>query len=127
MYLSNMLSLRRLIRSFTDAFAGLRHVFRSEQNFRIQLLVGILVFAAAIYLPLRNWEVVLIILLVLLVLLVEILNTVFEYFSDLLKPRLHHYVRVIKDVMAGAVLLTSLTALTVGIIIFYPYLRDLFN
>lgn len=119
------MSLRRLVKSFVDAVHGLKHVFKSEQNFRIQVLVGIFVFIAAIYFPLHNWEVILLILLVLLVLLVEILNTVFEYFSDLLKPRLHHYVGVIKDVMAGAVLLTSLVALIVGTIIFYPYLENL--
>ncbi|TSC84632.1 MAG: diacylglycerol kinase [Parcubacteria group bacterium Gr01-1014_13] len=119
------MSLRRLLKSFVDAIRGLKHVFKSEQNFRIQVLVGFLVLAAAVYFPLRSWEVILIVLLVLLVLLVEILNTVFEYFSDLLKPRLHHYVGVIKDVMAGAVLLTSLVATVVGIIIFYPYLENL--
>ncbi|KKR34713.1 MAG: Diacylglycerol kinase [Candidatus Magasanikbacteria bacterium GW2011_GWA2_40_10] len=119
------MSLRRLLKSFVDAIHGLRHVFKSEQNFRIQALIGLLVLLAAFYFPLRSWEVILLILLVLLVLLVEILNTVFEYFSDLLKPRLHHYVRVIKDVMAGAVLLTSLVALIVGTIIFYPYLENL--
>lgn len=119
------MSLRRLIKSFADALRGLKHVFKSEQNFRIQVLLGSLVFAAAIYFPLRSWEVILVVLLVLLVLLVEILNTVFEYFSDLLKPRLHHYVGVIKDIMAGAVLLTSAVALVVGVIIFYPYLENL--
>lgn len=117
----------RLIKSFTDAFRGLKHVFRSEQNFRIQVLVGVLVVVAAFWLPLQTWERILVILLVLLVLLVEILNTVFEYFSDLLKPRLHHYIYVIKDVMAGAVLLTSLVAMVVGIIIFYPHLKNMLN
>lgn len=121
------MSLRRLLNSFADAVRGLKHVFKSEQNFRIQTLIGLLVLMAAAYFPLQNWEVILLILLVLLVLLVEILNTVFEYFSDLLKPRLHHYVRVIKDVMAGAVLITSLVAMAVGIIIFYPYLENLFK
>ncbi len=119
------MSLRRLINSFVDAMRGLSHVFKSEQNFRVQALIGFLVLVAAFYFPLHNWEVILVILLVLLVLLVEILNTVFEYFSDLLKPRLHHYVGMIKDIMAGAVLLTSLVAMVVGVIIFYPYLKDL--
>ncbi len=119
------MSLRRLKSSFVDATRGLKHVFKSEQNFRIQVLLGFFVLAAAVYFPLHNWEVIVLVLVVLLVLLVEILNTVFEYFSDLLKPRLHHYVGVIKDVMAGAVLLTSLVALAVGVIIFYPYLKDL--
>ena len=117
----------RLIKSFADAFRGLKHVFKSEQNFRIQVLTGVLVVFVAFWLPLQIWERILVILLVLLVLLVEILNTVFEYFSDLLKPRLHHYIYVIKDVMAGAVLLTSLVAMVVGIIIFYPYLKNMLS
>ncbi len=119
--------LSRLVKSFAAAGRGLGYVFKSEQNFRIQVIVGALVLAAAIFLPLQTWEMILVILLVFLVLLVEILNTVFEYFSDLLKPRLHHYVHVIKDVMAGAVLLTSLVALVVGVMILYPYLKDLFK
>lgn len=119
------MSLRRLIKSFVNAIHGLKHVFKSEQNFRIQVIIGFFVLVAAFYFPLRNWEVILLILLVLLVLLVEILNTVFEYFSDLLKPRLNHYVRIIKDVMAGATLLTSIVALVVGAIIFYPYLENI--
>ncbi len=121
------MSLRRLLNSFVDAARGLKHVFKSEQNFRIQALIGFLVLMAAAYFPLPTWEVIVLTLLVLLVLLVEILNTVFEYFSDLLKPRLHHYVGVIKDVMAGAVLLTSVVAVVVGTIIFYPYLEKLFK
>lgn len=119
------MSLHRLLKSFADAFRGLKHVFKSEQNFRMQVLLGLFVFVAAAYFPLRSWEVILLILLVLLVLLVEILNTAFENFSDLLKPRLHHYVGVVKDIMAGAVLLTSLVALIVGTIIFYPHLENL--
>ena len=106
-----MISLRRLVHSFADAFRGLKHVFKTEQNFRIQLLVGVLVLAVAFYFPLRSWEIILLALLILLVLLVEIFNTAFEKFSDLLKPRLHHYVGVVKDIMAGAVLITSCAAL----------------
>lgn len=115
----------RFIKSFAAAFRGLSYVFKSEQNFRIQTLIGGIVLLGVIFLPLQVWEAIVVILLILLVLLVEILNTVFEYFSDLLKPRLHHYVYIIKDVMAGAVLLTSIVALIVGVMIFYPYLEQM--
>ena len=115
----------RFLKSFADAGKGLAHVFKSEQNFRIQVVVGALVLVASFLFPLLIWERILVILLVLLVLLIEILNTVFEYFSDLLKPRLNHYIGVIKDVMAGAVLLTSFVALVVGVMIFYPHLASL--
>ncbi len=119
------MSLRRLLNSFVDAGRGLKHVFKTEQNFRIQIFFGLLVFAGAMRFQLRNWELILLIILVLLVLLVEIFNTAFEKFSDLLKPRLHHYVGVVKDIMAGAVLITSLAALLIGVMIFYPHLVNI--
>ena len=117
--------VKRLLHSFRDAGRGLRHVFRSEQNFRIQLVVAALAALAAAYFPLRRSETVVVILLIVLVLAMELLNTAVEYCVDLLKPRLHHYVLAIKDIMAAAVLLTSLGALLIGIIIFYPHFISL--
>jgi len=35
-----MLSLKRFIKSLTDALRGLKFVFKSEQNFRIQVVFG---------------------------------------------------------------------------------------
>jgi diacylglycerol kinase len=50
------------------------------------------------------------------------MNTIFERLSDALKPRLHPMVKEIKDMMAGAVLITAITAVTVAGIIFSSYL-----
>lgn len=84
-----------------------------------------LVLAAMAYFPLRKWEMVAVFLLIVMVLTVEVLNTALERFADLLKPRLHHYVGAIKDIMAAAVLVTSLGALIIGIIILGPYFISL--
>ena len=116
-----MVSIKLLIRSFKNALKGLRHVFKTEQNIRIQFLVGLVVFLLAILLPLQRWELIIIILLILLVLIMEILNTVLEYLNDLLKPRLHHQVHIIKDAMAGGVLLTTIISVIIGLIIFAPH------
>ncbi|HLD34892.1 MAG TPA: diacylglycerol kinase [Patescibacteria group bacterium] len=118
-------SLRNQYNSFCSAARGLRYIFKSELNFRIQILISIAVLVPALYFPLRSWELILLILLIVAVLIMEILNTTFEYLSDLLKPRLHHYVQIIKDIMAGAVLLTSLGAAIIGILIFYPHFMTL--
>lgn len=120
-----MLSLRRLAQSFRDALRGLAHVFRAEQNFRLQVAGAVLVLAAMVYFPLRKWETVAVFLLIVMVLTTEVLNTALERFADLLKPRLHHYVGAIKDIMAAAVLVTSLGALIIGIIILGPYFISL--
>ena len=60
-----MVSIKLLIRSFKNALKGLRHVFKTEQNIRIQFLVGLVVFLLAILLPLQRWELIIIILLIL--------------------------------------------------------------
>ncbi len=119
------MSAKNLFRSFVNAGRGLEYTFKHEQNFRIQILAGILVLLAALIFPLKIWEVILVILLLVAVLTMELLNTAMEYFTDLLKPRLHHYVLVIKDIMAAAVLVASLGALIIGLIIFLPYFIQL--
>lgn len=115
-----------LLKSLKHAGRGLKFVFKSELNFRIQTLAAAVAIILAFVFPLLRWERILIFLLIILVLLMEILNTAVEYLNDLLKPRLHHYVGVVKDIMAGAVLLVSLSALGIGLYIFLPYFLKLF-
>jgi len=121
------MSFKRFFKSILDALRGLRFTFKNEQNFQVQILLSLLVVIAAIIFPLKSWEVILLILLVTLVLTMELLNTALEHFADLLKPRLNHYVFVVKDVMAAAVLLTALGAFAIGVIIFLPHFIKLFE
>jgi undecaprenol kinase len=53
-------------------------------------------------------------------------NTALERTMDILKPRVHPYVRTVKDVMAGAVLITTLGAAAMGLFIFWPFIAPLF-
>lgn len=122
-----MFSIRRFFQSFRDACRGLRHTLKNEQNFRLQILAGIIVAGFAVYFPLKIWEIILVILLLVWVLTMELLNTAFEYVTDLLKPRLHHYVYAIKDIMAAAVFVSSLGSAIIGVIIFLPHFLNLFK
>jgi diacylglycerol kinase len=116
---------KNMFASYKSAFQGVVIVFKSELNFRIQIIVGLLVLLLAIFLPLQRWEFVAIVLLVFLVLIMEMINTAIEKFNDLLKPRLHHYVYMIKDIMAGAVLFSSVLSIIVGLYIFFPHLKKI--
>ena len=119
------MSIKKFFHSLSHAFTGLARVFRAEQNFRLQTLSAAVVVFFSVYFSLRPWEYVVVILMILMVMTMEILNTAMEYFSDLLKQRLNFYVRTIKDIMAGAVFLTSLGAVAVGLIIFLPHFLKL--
>lgn len=52
------------------------------------------------------------------VLTAEAFNTAIEIDIDLTSPQYHPYARDTKDVAAGAVLISSVTALIVGVFIF---------
>jgi len=89
--------------------------------------VALSVVVAMLYFPLSMWERVALLLLITAVLVLELINSVFERISDGLKPRLHPMVKDIKDIMAGAVFLSSLVAAIIGILIFWPYLQALYT
>lgn len=113
--------LRRFKRSLKHALDGISYAFRHEKNFRIELLVGFFVLLFIVYFKIKSWEVVILLLLIMWVLILELLNTVLERVVDILKPRIHPYARLIKDLMASVVLISALVSLIIGLIIFSPY------
>lgn len=114
----------QLIRSFGYACRGLKFIWR-ENNFKIQIVIALIVIIAMYFFDLSRLERVALIIVIFSVLILESLNTIFEHLSDVLKPRLHDYIGIIKDIMAAVVFMASLGALIIGIMIFWPHLMDL--
>lgn len=108
--------------SFRYAFAGLFYVVRSQRNFRIHLTAGALAAALAVLLALRPLEWAVLVTMITLVLTCEMFNTVVEAAVDLASPGYHPLAKVAKDVAAGAVLVTALGAVVVGLFLFLPHL-----
>ncbi len=114
--------MSRIVKSFRYAFKGILFALRRERNFQIECVVAAIVGILMIVLPLSAGERAILIFAIVGVLSLELVNTALERVMDILKPRVHPYAKVIKDMMAGAVLLTSIAALIIGLIIFSPYL-----
>lgn len=114
-----MISPRAFFRSLRHALRGLSEIFWTEQSFRIQVLATLAVGVLLVVLDLAAWQRILLILLCSAVLILEILNSIIERVADAVQPRLSPMVKDVKDMMAGAVLLTALTALVVGTAILY--------
>lgn len=114
---------KHFIRSFEFAVQGIKTVFAEERNMRKHFFFGLLAILAGIIFQLSRFEWLWILLVVFLVWLVEIINTAFENVVDMVTN--YHFNPIgkkIKDMAAGAVLLTSIFALIVGLIIFIPKL-----
>lgn len=122
-----MIRISRLFKSYSYALKGLFKTFREEQNLRIQSLASLAVLILGIYFSLSRIEWAILTLAVCLVLTAEITNSAVERVTDVLKPRINTYVKEIKDIMAAAVLLSSIAALITGLIIFFPYVYKMFG
>lgn len=118
---------RSLVKSIQYALHGIAYVFRHEQNFRIQVGVSLVTLLASWVFSLTASERIVIVLLIIFILVLELVNSAIEKFTDILKPRMHEHVGLVKDIMAGTVLLSSLGASIIGAMIFIPHLIELFG
>lgn len=112
---------KHFIRSFEFALTGIKTVYREERNMRTHTIVGILTIIAGIIFCLSRWEWLWLLLSIFLVLVMEMINTAFENVVDMVTDfHFHSIGKKIKDMAAGAVLLTTCFAIIVGMFIFLP-------
>lgn len=117
----------RLIQNFLLALRGLKVAIYEEASFRFQLFAGIIIIILMLALPLKVWEQVILIFAITLVLALELTNSIVERILDIIEAEHHPKIQDAKDIMAGAVVLACLGAMAVGIIIFWPYLIEIFR
>ena len=114
------------LRSFGHAFRGLGLLLRTQHNAGIHAVATVLVIAAGALFGISPAEWALIALAVVCVWTMEALNTAIEFLVDLASPDLHPLAAKAKDIAAGAVLVTAIGSLIVGVLVFGPYvLRSL--
>jgi len=114
-----------IFKSFSYALKGLRYVIMSERNARIHLVLAVLALLASIIFNISLQEWLFVALSITLVFFAEIVNTAIEKTLDLISQENNQMVKIIKDMMAAAVLVTSITALTVASVIFVPRIYDI--
>jgi diacylglycerol kinase len=110
-----------MFKRFGYAFKGLKIVLH-QQNFLIHLAIASLVIVAGFYTGVSFVEWCILILTISMVLAMETINTAIEKLVDFVSPGFHVQAGMVKDLSAGAVLLTAVGAVIVGLIIFLPKL-----
>ncbi|MCX6186095.1 MAG: diacylglycerol kinase family protein [Bacteroidetes bacterium] len=119
-------SINERIGSFKPAIAGLMWFFKKEHNVRIHIFVAILAILGGLYFHISNNEWLVIILCIGIVLTIEALNSAIEKLVDLFTIEKNSQAGLIKDLAAGAVLISSIMALIAAVIIFFPKIMVLF-
>ena len=114
-------SLRKRAKSFVYAAKGIRWLF-AEHNAWIHLAAAILVVIAGFFFDINQIEWIIICICIGSVFAAETFNTAIEKLSDVVSPEWNEKIGKVKDLAAGAVLITAITAAIIGLIIFIPYL-----
>lgn len=109
---------QNLVESFNSAIEGFIFVFKSQRNMRLHFVIGITAIILGIFLNFTYIELIILCLTIAFVLFAEMFNTAIEHTIDLVKEEFHPLARIVKDICAGAVLLSALAAVVVGYMLF---------
>ncbi|MCS7243604.1 MAG: diacylglycerol kinase [Candidatus Calescibacterium sp.] len=107
-----------ILESFSNAVNGIFEAFYQERNMRIHLILAFFVIFSCLFVSLSVLELIIIFIVIALVFITELFNTTIEILADKIESNKDEQIKLIKDISAGSVLVSSVLAVIVGIIIF---------
>lgn len=113
-------SIVKRAQSFKHAFRGIRVFVQTQHNAWVQIFFLCVVVVLGYVLSVSSIEWMMLVFSIGLVLCMEAINTAIEFDIDLTSPQYHPFARDTKDVAAGAVLISTIVAVIVGLIVFIP-------
>lgn len=119
--------MKKFISSIGFAINGIKYALATESNIRLQLLVFIPVVIASYLLQISRTDFMLVLLVSAIIFSLELCNTAIERLADKVSPEYNEQIALVKDLMAGAVLVFSIFAIAIGLIIFIQPLQKFFQ
>jgi len=114
--------MKELFKSFSYALNGIAATFSEQRNMKIHLAVAIVVIGAGFYFRISNFEWLAITIVIGFVFTAELFNTSIEYIVNMISAEHRSSAGKIKDIAAGAVLVSAITSIVVGVLIFKNYI-----
>jgi len=116
---------RTFFDSVKNCLEGINYTLTNENNFKREMIIGILVVIASAILKISILEWVIVILLINFVLVCELINTALEKAVDLYTKEFNKTAKIVKDVAGSSVFVMSIFSAIIGIIIFLPKIINL--
>ena len=107
-------------KSLGFALKGLAYAWKTQGHLRFHCIAAVVVAGMAWLLKLGLTEWLFLIYAVVTVIFAEVVNTAIEVTVDLTQPDFHPLAGIAKDVAAGAVVVTVIQAVFIGLILFVP-------
>lgn len=124
--MKKIFTIKARLASFKNAWKGVTVYVRQEHNAWIHCTITVLVIITGLLFHIKTAEWIAVIFAIGFVLAAEAINSAIERLSDVVQPEKDVRIRDVKDICAGAVLISAITAAITGIIIFLPKLFRLF-
>ncbi|WP_405351564.1 diacylglycerol kinase [Nonlabens sp. Asnod3-H03] len=105
------------------AFKGAVTLLKTEASIQVQAFIAVVMTIAGFYFDITNTEWMIQIISIGLIMSLEGMNTAAEAIADFIHPDFHIKIGHIKDIAAGAVFITAITAVIIGLIIYVPYIK----
>lgn len=110
---------RNLLESFNNAINGVIYSIKSERNMKIHITAAVGILLLSLFYNLTRQEFLLVCLTIAIVIICELFNTAVEVLVDIITDIYHPKAKIIKDVAAGAVLVSAFVSLLVAYFIFF--------
>ncbi|MDO5301714.1 MAG: diacylglycerol kinase [Tissierellia bacterium] len=107
------------IKSFNYATQGIISSITTERNMKFHYLASLGVIALSLMFNLSRIEFIMMFFAVTLVISMELINTAIERTVDLVTQEYHPLAKLVKDISAGAVLLTAINAAVTAYLLFF--------
>ena len=124
--ISTLKNTRSILWSFNYAIEGIVWTLRTQRNMRIHIALALATACIALVIGVDRLELVAIVLAISLVLIAELVNTAIEAVVDLATQTYDPLAKIAKDVAAGAVLVSAITAVMVGYLVLFDPLKSVF-
>ena len=109
-------------KTFKNAFEGCAYAFRTQRNFKIHLILSLLVLFFSWFFKITRGEFLFLLAAIIFGLVIEMANTAFEKTVDLVTEEYDPKAKIAKDVSAGMMLVASIGLSILAILIFAPYI-----
>ncbi|MCX8084048.1 MAG: diacylglycerol kinase [Calditerrivibrio sp.] len=111
-------------RSLGYAIEGVLYATKTEKNLKIHISISIAILFLALFFNLKFLEYIILTITISLVIAAELFNTALEYLVDALIKEKSDLAKRVKDVSAGAVLITAFGAVFVGYFVLFERIKS---
>ena len=112
------MAARDFLKPFTTAIGGVVYAFKTQRHMRVHLYTVVIIILIGFFMDLRLREMIVLLFMISFVVVAEMFNSAIEAVVDLAEPRYHPLAKFAKDMAAGGVLITTMTAIVVALLLF---------